>query len=123
MGICRLPEIKMYWIISRNFCPVVCKIMKFDDFTYINKFFSLVSMKKNGEIEIRNIGGDTEKIFEYLNDKFIKIYYPGEHISIYEGMSRYLGKFRYKAFMPNKPIKKELNFIYALIAKHYMLIL
>jgi len=40
-----------------------------------------------------------------MNDKFSRFYYPGEFITIDEGMIPFAGKVQFKVYNPDKPTK------------------
>jgi len=49
--------------------------------------------------------GKVRVLIEYLNEKFLKYYSPGEYLSIDEGMIPFMGKVKFKIYNPDKPNK------------------
>lgn len=113
MGICKLPEIRMYWqniktgVVGQK--PVQ-NLMTYKRFTEINTNFGFNSIQKTADNEKRDIDKSVNKIVTYLNALFYSVYSPGECLSIDEGMCKFQGRYGFKTYMPAKPIKVGMKF-------------
>ncbi|KAG0431254.1 PiggyBac transposable element-derived protein 4 [Dictyocoela muelleri] len=112
MGIDKKPELKNYWIKCTNTygSKFVQQNMSYSRYTEINKCLSLSSIKKGFKHEKRDIDDSTKKIINYLNELFNSLYSPNQELSIDEGICKYQGRYSFKTYMPNKPIKVGMKF-------------
>lgn len=112
MEIVKVNEIRSYWSsdVNKYGSKFIQDIMSYSRFTEINSNLSLASIDKSSDGFKRDIDVSTEKIINYLNNKFESLYLPNQEISIDEGMCKYQGRYGFKTYMPAKPIKVGIKF-------------
>lgn len=116
MSLVEKPHIKDYW--STN--PVLqttyaSKLMKRDRFISI---FSMLHIANNDKYVRKGQPGydSLYKIRSYvnfLNDKMSKLYYPGQNITVDEGVCPFRGRVHFRVYMKNKPEKYGMKLFIA----------
>lgn len=78
-------------------------MMKMQKFMEIDRYLSLAdSLNKSIQDDII---GKVREYIDILNENFKRYYYPGEFLSIDEGMIPFTGKVAFKVYNPDKPDK------------------
>jgi len=116
MSLVEKPHIKDYW--STN--PILqttyaSKLMKRDRFISI---FSMLHITNNDKYVRKGQPGydSLYKIRSYvnfLNDKMSKLYYPGQNITVDEGVCPFRGRVHFRVYMKNKPEKYGMKLFIA----------
>lgn len=81
--------------------------MEFDRFLHL-------ADSSNPNIQ-KDIIGKVREYMDIINDNFKKYYYPGEYLSIDEGMIPFMGKVAFKIYNPDKPDKVTIEFQISLV--------
>jgi len=108
MSLVEKPHIKDYW--STN--PVLqttyaSKLMKRDRFISI---FSMLHIANNDKY-VRKCQPGYDSLYKirsyvnFLNDKMSTLYYPGQNITVDEGVCPFRGRVHFRVYMKNKPEK------------------
>ena len=82
--------------------------MKLSKFLEFDRFLHLAD-NTNPNIQ-KDIIGKVREYMDIINENFKKYYYPGEYLTIDEGMIPFNGKVAFKIYNPDKPDKVFLYF-------------
>lgn len=99
MGICKLPEISLYWSRDPLFAVIFpSKVMSRNRFELLLR---MVHFSNNNEISIDRLN-KIKIIIDTLNENFKKYYYVPENVCIDESIIPFRGRFSFRQYMKQK---------------------